>query len=40
MGERYSHPTIWEQNIVAFINIYGARAIFTIFYDYQDTEYE
>ena len=27
MGQRYLYPTIWVENIVAMIHIYGARAI-------------
>ena len=37
MGQRYSYSTEWEKNTVAIIHIYGARSIFLLFYDDQDT---
>ena len=40
MGQWYPYSTILEQNIVAIIHIYGARAISPLFCDNQDTEYE
>ena len=40
MGQRYPYSTRWEQNMVASNHIYGARAIFLLFCDNQDTEYE
>ena len=40
MSQLYKYSTRWEKNIVAVIYIYGARAIFLLFYDKQDTEYE
>ena len=30
MGQRYPYLTLWENNIVAVIHIYGVRAFFTI----------
>ena len=30
MGQRYTYYTIWENNIVEIIHIYGARAIFLL----------
>ena len=38
VGQQYPYSTIWEQNIVSNIHIYGARAIFLLFCDNQDTE--
>ena len=38
MGKRYTYSTRWEQNIVVFFHIYGARAIFLIFCDHQDND--
>ena len=38
MGQRYQFSTRWEQNIVATIHIYRAKAIFLLIYDNQDTE--
>ena len=40
MRQLYPYSTRWEQNIVAILHIYGARALFVIFCDYQDTESE
>ena len=40
VGEWYTYSIIWEQNILAIIHIYGARDIFLLFCDNQDTEYE
>ena len=31
MGKQYPYSTIWEQNIVVVIHIFGARAIFYYF---------
>ena len=39
MGEQYPYPTRWVKNIVVFINVYGARYIFLLFCDHQDTEF-
>ena len=36
----YPYSTRWEQNTVAIIHIYEARAIFLLICDNQDTEYE
>ena len=40
MGQWYSYSTKQEKNIVAILHTYGARSIFTLFYDDQDTESE
>ena len=32
--------TKWENNTVVILHIYGARAIFVLFYDDQDSEKE
>ena len=40
MGQRYPYPTICDTNVEPIIHIYGARAIFLIFIDNQDTKYE
>ena len=40
LGYRYTYPTIREKNIVAFLDIYGARAIFLLFWDHKDPESE
>ena len=40
MGQQYPYSTIWEKNIVGIVRIYGARAIFLLFCDSQDTESE
>ena len=40
MVQRYTYYKKWEQNIVSIIHIYGARAIFLLFCDHQDTESE
>ena len=40
MGKQYLYSTRWEQNVVANIHIYVARAIFLLFYDNQDIRYE
>ena len=40
MVQLYTYYTIWEKNIVVIIHIYGARAIFLLFYYHQDTESE
>ena len=36
MGQQYIYHTIWEK-IVAILHIYGARAIFLLFGDHQDS---
>ena len=38
MRQRYPYYTIWEKNIVSIIHYYGARAIFLLLNDNQDTE--
>ena len=40
MGQKYLYSTIREKNIVVLIHIYGARSIFLLFCDHQDTESE
>ena len=40
MEHKDLHSTIGDKNIVVTLNIYGARAIFLLFCDHQDTEYE
>ena len=40
MGQKYLYPTIWEQNVVAILHIYRARAISLLFCDHQDTKSE
>ena len=37
MGKQYLHSTIGKKNIVLILYIYGARAIFLLLYDHQDT---
>ena len=39
MGQFCIYSTKWEKNVV-IIHIYGARAIFLLFYEDQDTESE
>ena len=38
MSQLYPYYTRWEGNVVLIIHIYGARAIFLLFCDRQDTE--
>ena len=38
MGQLYQYYTRWVKKIVVVIHIYGAIAIFLIFFDHQDTE--
>ena len=40
MGEQYPYYTRREKNIVVVLHIYGTLAIFLLFCDHQDTEYE
>ena len=40
MGKWYSYTVEWEKNTVVILHIYGARGIFLLFYDDQDTESE
>ena len=40
MGKFHSYSTKWEKHIVVILHIYGAKAIFSIFHDDQDTESE
>ena len=40
IGRLYPYSTRWEHNIVAIFHIYGARAVFLLFCDHQDTESE
>ena len=37
MGQWYPYSTKWEKSVVTIIHIYGAIAIFLLFYDDQDT---
>ena len=37
MGKFYKYSTEWEGTIVIILHIYGAIAIFLLFYDDQDT---
>ena len=39
-GQWYPNTTEWEKNTVAIIHPYGARAIFPLFYDNEETENE
>ena len=38
MVQLYSHYKRWGEDAVVIIHIYGAIAIFLLFYDDQDTE--
>ena len=40
MGKLYSCSTRWEKNMDAILNIYETMAIFLLFNDHQDTEYD
>ena len=40
MGQQYPYSTRWEGNIVVILHIYGALAMFLLFYDHQETESE
>ena len=40
MGQQYPYFTRWENIIVVILHIYGTIAIFELFCDNQDTEYE
>ena len=40
MGQWYSYSTKCEKNTVAILHVYGARGIFLLFYNDQDTAYE
>ena len=40
MGQQYTYLTRWEENMLVVLHMYGTRAIFLIFCDHQDTEYE
>ena len=40
MVKLHSYSTKWEKNTVAILHIYGATAIFLLFYDDHDTESE
>ena len=40
MGKKYQYFTIWETNIEPIIHIYGSRAIFLIFIDNYDINYD
>ena len=40
MGQRYIHSKIWEENVVAILHLYGAKAISLILRDHQETESE
>ena len=37
-GQQYPHSKKLEKDTVAILHIYGARSIFLLFYDDQDTE--
>ena len=40
MGQRYPYSTKWMKNIMVIVQIYGARSVFLLFCDHQDTESE
>ena len=40
MGQRYPYYTIWKQIIVVTLHTYGARAVFLLFCNHQDNDYE
>ena len=40
MGEQYPYYKRRDKNIVVVLHIYGTSAIFLLFCDHQDTEYE
>ena len=40
IGKRYPYSTSGEKNIVVVLHIYGARSIFLLFFDHQETEYK
>ena len=40
LGDNYIYTLKWVENIVVVLHIYEARAIFVLFCDHQDTEYE
>ena len=40
MGQPNKYSTLWGGGIVAIIRIYGARAIFWLFYNNPDTKSE
>ena len=40
MGQKYAYHTRWEKNIVVVLHNFGARAIFLLFCDHQDTDSE
>ena len=40
MVQQYTYSTVWEQNIVGIMFIYGARAIFLLFCYHKDIESE
>ena len=40
MGGGYPYSTRCKRNFVLILHIYGARAIFLLFYYHLDTEYE
>ena len=40
MGKWYPYSTRWVKNIAVILHVFGALAIFLLFYDDQDTESE
>ena len=40
IGKRYPNPGKAEENIVVILHIYGARAIFLLYYYHQDTKFK
>ena len=40
MGQLYTYSTIWEKNVVLILHIHGARDVFLLFCDSQDTKSE
>ena len=40
MVQQYPYSTRWEQNIVKIIHINGSRAIFLLFCNHHENEYE
>ena len=40
MQKLYSSYTIWERKYMSFLHICGDKAIFLLFYDNEDPEYE
>ena len=40
MGQQYPHPKRREKDMLASNHSFGPRALFLLFYDNRDTEYE